>query len=124
MMPNTKPVIDSVETLENVDKKAKEADLINVLTIGAITNGQKGEELCDYEKLMEVDTITKKINGKGICAISEDGRSVMNSKLMLKGIEKAKELNLQVFSHTEDDSLASTGIGEELIVARDIMLAN
>lgn len=124
MMPNTKPVIDSVETLEYVDKKAKEADLINVLTIAAITKGQKGEELCDYEKLMEVDTITKKINGKGICAISEDGRSVMNSKVMLEGIKKAKELNLQVFSHTEDDSLASTSIGEELIVARDIMLAN
>ncbi len=124
MMPNTKPVIDSVETLEYVDKKAKEADLINVLTIAAITKGQKGEELCDYEKLMEVDTITKKINGKGICAISEDGRSVMNSKVMLEGIKEAKELNLQVFSHTEDDSLASTSIGEELIVARDIMLAN
>lgn len=124
MMPNTKPVIDSVETLEYVDNKAKEADLINVLTIAAITKGQKGEELCDYQKMMEVDTITKKINGKGICAISEDGRSVMNSKVMLEGIKEAKELNLQVFSHTEDDSLASTSIGEELIVARDIMLAN
>lgn len=124
MMPNTKPVIDSVETLEYVDKKTKEADLINVLTIAAITKGQKGEELCDYQKMMEVDTITKKINGKGICAISEDGRSVMNSRVMLEGIKEAKKLNLQVFSHTEDDSLASTSIGEELIVARDIMLAN
>lgn len=122
-MPNTKPVIDHSEIVQYIDDKAKKANGINVLSVGSITKGQKGEELADIHGMSQLVTRSTQIMGKGICAISEDGRSVMNSRLMLDGILEGKANGLMVFSHTEDDSLAGTSIGEELIVARDIMLA-
>ncbi|MBN7771967.1 dihydroorotase [Clostridium aminobutyricum] len=122
-MPNTKPVIDCPEVVKYIDEKVEKANGVNVLAVGSITQGQKGETLADINGMAELLTRSTKVVGKGICAVSEDGRSVMNAKLMLEGILEAKENGLMVFSHTEDDSLAGTKIGEELIVARDIMLA-
>lgn len=122
-MPNTKPIIDNSEIVQYIDDKAKKANGINVLSVGSITKEQKGEELADIHGMSQLVTRSTQIMGKGICAISEDGRSVMNSRLMLDGILEGKANGLMVFSHTEDDSLAGTSIGEELIVARDIMLA-
>lgn len=122
-MPNTKPVIDNPKIVEYIDEKAQKANGINLLSIGSITKEQKGEELAEIDKMANTKTRSTEVMGKGICAISEDGRSVMNAGLMLEGIRKGKENGLMVFSHTEDDSLAGTSIGEELIVARDIMLA-
>lgn len=122
-MPNTKPVIDTPEIVKYIDDKAKKANSINVLSVGSITKGQNGEELAAIQDMSQVVTQSTELMGKGICAISEDGRSVMNSRLMLDGILEGKANGLMVFSHTEDDSLAGTSIGEELIVARDIMLA-
>ncbi|QIB69646.1 dihydroorotase [Aminipila butyrica] len=122
-MPNTKPIIDSPEVVTYIDDKAKTACGVNVLSVGSITRGQKGQELADLQGMVAAQTRCKNLIGKGICAISEDGRSVMDAATMLQGIRAGKALGLLVFSHTEDDSLAGTSIGEELIVARDIMLA-
>ncbi|WP_312650939.1 dihydroorotase [Aminipila sp.] len=122
-MPNTKPVIDNAEIVKYIDEKTKRANGVNVLSIGSITKDQKGERLADIREMSQTTTRSTGIMGKGICAISEDGRSVMNAGLMLQGILEGKANGLMVFSHTEDDSLAGTSIGEELIVARDIMLA-
>lgn len=122
-MPNTKPVIDNPEVVRYIDEKAKEANGVNVLSVGSITQGQKGETLAQIHEMSLLETRSKDLMGKGICAISEDGRSVMDAGLMLKGILEGKANGLMVFSHTEDESLAGTSIGEELIVARDIMLA-
>ena len=52
-MPNTKPIIDSVEMVQYIVNKAKEVTDINVLPIAAITAGQDGEYLTDFEKLKE-----------------------------------------------------------------------
>jgi dihydroorotase len=122
-MPNTKPIIDNVEVVKYIDDKADNANGVNVLALGSITQGQNGEKLADIKGMAEISTRATKIMGKGICAISEDGRSVMNAKLMLEGILEGKANDLMVFSHTEDENLAGTKIGEELFVARDIMLA-
>lgn len=122
-MPNTKPIIDNSEIVRYIDEKSKKASGVNLLSIGSITEGQKGERLAEIFEMSQTKTRATEIVGKGICAISEDGRSVMDAKLMLDGILEGKEHGLMVFSHTEDDSLAGTPIGEELIVARDIMLA-
>lgn len=122
-MPNTKPIIDNAEIVKYIDEKAKRANGVNVLSVGSITKDQKGEKLADIREMSQTTTQSTGIMGKGICAISEDGRSVMNARLMLEGILEGKANRLMVFSHTEDDSLAGTSIGEELIVARDIMLA-
>ena len=50
-MPNTKPVIDSVEMVEYIRNKAEEVTDINILPIAAITAGQDGEYLTDFENL-------------------------------------------------------------------------
>jgi len=122
-MPNTKPVIDCTDIVKYIDDKAKKANGVNVLSVGSITQGQQGEILADIKGMAELSTKSSELMGKGICAVSEDGRSVMNAKLMLEGIVEARANGLIVFSHTEDENLAGTKIGEELFVARDIMLA-
>ncbi|OON95843.1 MAG: dihydroorotase [Epulopiscium sp. Nele67-Bin005] len=129
-MPNTNPIIDNECIVEYVHTMAKKANGVNVLVVGAITEGQKGEQLANIGKMKE----------HGICAISEDGKTVMDASLMKKAMAYAKPLGLPIFSHTEDHTLAGgamnagenalkfgiKGIGresEELIVARDIILA-
>ncbi|MEA4987092.1 MAG: dihydroorotase [Anaerovorax sp.] len=132
-MPNTKPAIDNPELVAYVAKKAMEANGVAVLPIGAITLGQEGNELCDFEAMK---------NAPGsIYALSEDGKSVMDSQIMKQAMEKAKDLNLPIFSHTEDRELAQGGVmnegetarslglcgipseAEEIIAIRDILLA-
>lgn len=129
-MPNTNPVVDNEILVEYIKLKAEKQACVNVLPIGAITKGQKGEELANIGKMKEA----------GICAISEDGRSVLNAGLLKKAMIYAKMFDLPILSHCEDDTLAggsmnagdtATILGlkgipdeaEEIIVARDILLA-
>ena len=70
-MPTTKPVMDSPDRIDYVTVKARSCAPIHVLQAGAATKGQKGQELADIEGMA----------AHGIPAISEDGKSVMNSKL-------------------------------------------
>ena len=130
-MPNTKPATDSRETVSYIIDKAKEVSPINVLVVGAVTKGQAGKELSDIEGMKE----------EGICAISEDGKSVMNAGLYREAMKKAKELNIPVMAHCEDinmvcggainkgtksEELGVRGISnavEDVIVARDILIA-
>ena len=129
-MPNTNPVIDNECVVEYINSMAQKANGVNVLPVGAITKGQEGESLAEIGKMAE----------HGICGISEDGRTVMDSGLMKKAMNYVKPFNLPIFSHTEDHNLAGgamnagenaqlfgiKGIGreaEEVIVARDIILA-
>lgn len=103
-MPNTKPAIDSEALVEYIKTKAEKEGVINVLSVGAITIGQNGEELADIEKMAKA----------GACAISEDGKTVENPALMKAALNEAKKFGLAVLSHCEE---------EEEIVARDIVLA-
>lgn len=129
-MPNTKPVIDNECVVEYIKTMAAQANGVNVLPVGAITEGQKGENLANIGKMAE----------HGVCGFSEDGKTVMDASLMKKAMLYAKPFDLPIFSHTEDHTLAGgtmnagenaqlfgiKGIGreaEELIVARDIILA-
>ena len=130
-MPNTKPVTDNIEVVEYIRIEAEKNGVVNVLPIGAITKGQEGNELADIEGMYKA----------GICAISEDGKSVMNAQLLKEAMLKAKELNIPVLSHCEDRSLVKGGCmnegahceslglkgisndSEDVIVARDIVLA-
>lgn len=131
MMPNTRPVIDSVEMLRMVLDKAKEVTDINILPIAAITAGQDGEYITDFEKLY----------ANGAVAVSEDGKSVMNTRVARQAMRLAAEVGIPVFAHCEDKNLAARGVMnagnkakelglygimnavEDVIVARDILLA-
>lgn len=99
-MPNTNPVIDSEETVKYIIDKASEEKYTNVLPVGAVTKGMKGEEITDIASLKEA----------GICAISEDGKSVMDEGVYSKAMEKAAELNVPVLAHCEEINLVKGGV--------------
>jgi dihydroorotase len=129
-MPNTKPAIDTAKLVNNIKEKAKKEAIVNVLPIGAITLEQKGEQLVDIIAMRKA----------GVCALSEDGKSVMNAKLLRDAMKIAKQENIPILSHCEDANLAAKGImnegiakelgaigitseSEDVIVSRDIILA-
>lgn len=130
-MPNTNPVIDSAETVKYIIDKAAENKYTNVLPVGAVTKGMKGEEITDISELKDA----------GICAISEDGKSVMDEEVYAKAMAKAAELNVPVLAHCEEINLVKGGVMnadsnaeklglkgitnevEDIIAQRDINLA-
>ena len=71
-MPNTSPVNDNAGVTEYILKKAAEANLARVYPIGAVSRGQKGEQLADIAELREA----------GCVAITDDGRPVATALLM------------------------------------------
>ena len=129
-MPNTNPVNDSQSVTEFILNKAATEGVVNVLPVGAITKGCKGEEITEMAEL----------KGAGCIAISDDGRPVLNSSVMRRAMEYAKMFQLPVISHCEDSLLSedgvmneggvATGLGlkgipnvsEDVMVARDIAL--
>lgn len=106
-MPNTKPPIDSAALVQYVTNKGKDAGLINVLTSGCISKGQKGAELAEIGELKEA----------GAVAITDDGRPVESSSLMRKALEYAKMFDIPVMSHSEDLDLVDNGSMNEGAVA-------
>jgi dihydroorotase len=139
-MPNTSPPLDSGETLLSLDARGRKACGVNLLPVASITKGMAGTALTDQKNMMTLPTRCAELTGRGIAAISEDGRSVAQTALMLQAMELAAQLDLSVFSHTEEEALAggamnqgayATKLGipgipaeaEEIIVARDILLA-
>lgn len=130
-MPNTKPVTDTGEQVAELHRRAKTESPVNIIQLGAITVGQKGEELADIEGMAKA----------GCHAISEDGKSVMNASLYRQAMRKAKENDISIFAHCEDITMVEGGVMnadekakelglkgitnavEDVIVARDILLA-
>jgi dihydroorotase len=112
-MPNTKPVIDSAEWLKFVADKAKAANYARVLPIASITKNQTGEELVDMYALKQA----------GAVAFSEDGKSVANAAVMKKALVQAAAIDMPVFDHCEEETLGEDPDAEDLIIARDMLLA-
>ncbi len=121
-MPNTNPVIDNEKVLGYIDRKAKECRSVNVLALGAISQGQLGEELAGIESMVKYDTRCKELTGKGICALSEDGKSVEDERLYLAAMVEASKLNLPIFSHAEGGVNPESSEGELEGIMRDIKL--
>ena len=130
-MPNTKPVVDNADVVEYVHKKAESGHCIHVLQVGAVTKGQKGQELADIKGMVEA----------GIPAISEDGKSVMNAEIYREGMLEAAKYGIPVLAHCEDINMVHGGVMnadekakelgmpgitnsvEDVIIARDIVLS-
>ena len=130
-MPNTKPAIDSKEMVEWLLKKAKTDACIRILPVGAVTVGQEGKELADIIGMATA----------GAVALSEDGKSVMDTALYCEAMKIAKELKMPIFAHCEDKTLVRGGVMnagkkaeqlglpgitnavEDIITMRDILLA-
>jgi len=127
-MPNTQPVIDNAMVIEGILREARRVGLVNIIPIGAITKGQKGEELVDMFELRDA----------GCLALSDDGQSVANTQLMRLALDYARMLGLMIVEHCQDpyasrgavmnEGYFSTILGmkgdpgftETVIVSRDI----
>jgi len=93
-MPNTKPVIDNLETLAYVLEKASKAQ-VRVLPYAAVTIGQKGETLTDFAALKKA----------GAIGFSDDGQPVMSEEIMRRALIAAKENGTFISAHEEDINL-------------------
>lgn len=102
-MPNTTPVIDNAMIVEGIIKEAKRVGLVNVIPVGCISRGQKGEELTDMFEL----------KAAGCLALSDDGKGVMNPQLMRMAMEYARMAGLLLIEHCQDSCLTSGGVMNE-----------
>ncbi len=130
-MPNTEPITDNIASVEYIQLRAKDYGSAKVYVIGAITKQSAGEEIAEMATM----------KAGGIVAVSDDGKCVQNARLMLSCMKYASNFGLPVIIHPEDYFLAGKGqihsgkvatklglsgipgLAEEVIIARDIMLA-
>jgi dihydroorotase len=130
-MPNTDPVNDHAGITRAIVEKARAEGSVRVWPIGAITRGQKGEELAEYGDLKEA----------GCVAVSDDGKPVASARMMRRALEYAKAFELVVIDHCEEPTLAEKtcmnegpvsailglrgvpAAGEAIVVERDVLLA-
>lgn len=108
-MANTKPRLDSRETITHYQDLLKSA-WVRVFVAGAITKDLKGKTLA------ELDAYSK----LGISVISDDGMDVDDEALFLQAMQKAKALNLLVMVHPEVHSIAPKGVINEGAVSQEL----
>lgn len=130
VMPNTSPVNDNRSITELILSQAQQTAIVNILPIGAITKGLKGETLSDMGELKEA----------GCIGYSDDGRPVSDSEIMRRALEYSKMFDLPCIQHSEvleltrggsmNEGVVSTELGlkgmpteaEDIMVHRDICL--
>lgn len=128
-MPNTNPVIDSVEVVQYLQSISKKAAL-DVYFSAAITKGRDGESLTEMSKLQQA----------GVRVFTDDGNGVQDPQLMRRALEYSKGLGVTLAQHCEDLKLSNGGsinegsvsallgvraipnAAEDVMVARDIEL--
>ncbi|MCD7954921.1 MAG: dihydroorotase [Lachnospiraceae bacterium] len=120
-MANTNPPVDNPETLSDLILRAKK-EAVRIQFTSTVTKGLLGKELTDFESLAQL----------GACGFTDDGIPLTDQKLAAEAMRRAKALKLPLSFHEEDpDFIVKAGtnqtapaIAENLLVARDCMLAN
>ena len=130
-MPNTDPVTDNQAAVGFIVSQAQRAEKARVYPIGAVSLGQKGQQLAEFGELV----------GAGAVAVSDDGKPVVSSHLMRTALEYSRTFGIPVADHCEEPTLSAGGVmhegivstrlglkgipaaAEEIMVARDILLA-
>src|ERR1700682_3038512 len=102
-MPNTKPVNDNASVTRFIMDRAKSSASVRVWPIGAASVGSKGENLAEIAAMKQA----------GIVAVSDDGKPIATAKLARQVMEYCRSLDLPVFEHAEDVSLAAGGVMRE-----------
>ncbi|MDY2583942.1 MAG: dihydroorotase [Clostridium perfringens] len=116
LMPNTKPVCSSKEILDYVVNKGKEVGLVDLYQTVSITKNLSGEEI---NHLREFE------GNPNVKAITDDGKGVSDSKIMMEAMKIAKENNWIVMSHAESPEFSKVDmrLAENMMTWRDITLA-
>ena len=130
-MPNTDPVCDTGSKVRFLVERAAEEGVVRVYPIGAVTKGQKGEQLAEIGDMVS----------EGAIAFSDDGHGVQSGGMTRIAMDYLKRFDCVLISHCEDESLVAGGVvnegvistrmglpgwpaaAEETIVARDIRIA-
>ena len=130
-MPNTNPVNDNAGVTQLILRKAAESNLARVYPIGAVSRGQKGEQLADIAEL----------RAAGCVAVTDDGHPVASALLARRALEYTSMFAMPMIEHCEDPSLKAEGCAHEgaraaelglkgipgaaesIMAARDILLA-
>src|SRR5580765_4671094 len=102
-MPNTSPVNDNAGVTGYILSKAAEANLARVYPIGAVSRGQKGEELADIAELKHA----------GCVAVTDDGHPVATAMLMRRALEYTSMFDMPVIEHCEEQTLKADGVAHE-----------
>ncbi|HMB99231.1 MAG TPA: dihydroorotase [Balneolaceae bacterium] len=129
-MPNTNPPIHTRDVVEYIKKRAEHLP-VDVHPIGCVTKYRKGESIAEMADMKD----------GGAVAFSDDGDPVYNSQVMRVALEYSSMLGVPVINHEEDLALSrpghmhegkistklgldgTPGIAEEVMIARDILLA-
>jgi dihydroorotase len=111
-MPNTRPVNDNAGVTQLILQKAREAGLARVYPIGAVSRGQRGEELADIAELREA----------GCVAVTDDGLPIATAILARRALEYTSMFGMPVIEHCEDQSLKGEGVAHEGPVASSLGL--
>ncbi|MDP9822854.1 dihydroorotase [Nocardioides massiliensis] len=133
-MANTNPVTDTAEAAERVFDLGRQAGLVDVHPVGAVTKGLAGEELAELGLMAR--------SRAGVRVFSDDGKCVADARVMRRALEYVKAFGGVISQHAQEPTLAGPsacchegewsgklglpgwpGIAEEVIVARDVMLA-
>lgn len=129
-MPNVTPVPDTPELMEKMVAENKQKGIVHIFQYGPITKNETTDEIPDYVGLKKA----------GAFALSNDGHGVQTAQTMYLAMQKAKENNLIVATHAQDDSLFNHGVVNEGVsdrlnfppvtelaettqIARDLLLA-
>lgn len=129
-MANTKPVVDTPEVLQEILERAKSLP-IRVLQASAVSKGLKGEELVDFAAM----------KAAGAAGFTDDGIPLMDTAMLKKAMEMARECDLPISLHEEDPAFidapgvnkgvvseqlgygGASALAEDVMVARDVMIA-
>ena len=131
IMPNTSPPLDSPESIRFVIEKAEECP-VHIHPIGAVTKGQKGQELTEIQGIIS----------EGAVALSDDGLPISDAQVMRLALEYTSMFDKPVINHAEDECLRNNGLmhegeistrlglagnpslAEAIMIQRDLELAN
>lgn len=129
-MANTKPTVDSVDTLSDILNRAK-VENIHIYQTASVSYGLNGEKMTDFDALADA----------GACGFTDDGIPLLNATFCYEAMQKAAALHMPISLHEEDKAfitnnginagetsaqlgvIGSPAIAEEVMVARDCMLA-
>ncbi|WP_174613182.1 dihydroorotase [Virgibacillus ihumii] len=130
-MPNTNPVPDNMDTVNDLLETIKQDAAVRVLPYAAITKGLKGEERTPIGELAKT----------GIFAFTDDGVGIQTADFMLQAMKEAAKHGKPIVAHCEDNSIVYGGVvhqgeisermdfpgipslSESVQIARDVLLA-
>lgn len=129
-MPNTNPPIDSEHAVKYIMEKSQDV-ACRVLPVAAMTKGQKGRSITEMGLLSQA----------GAVGFSDDGKCVADARLMYEIMRYSIQFGLPLILHEEDLRMSEcglvhegkystilglegiSGLSDDLMIARDIMLA-